>query len=434
VNIIFKFALVLNGFSYRKAIKELCLNHKISEREKAKLIYNFHVSCNKYYRNFVNIKGIANNQWADIPIIRKKDFLPSFYFEFEKNKRYYHFHNTSGSSGKPFKVVKNKLCHALTWAYIDKLYRANNINYGSSKQARFYGMPLDFLSNFKEKIKDFLLNRIRFSVYNLNDESLEFFLRSFKKNKFEYAYGYTTVLVLFSKYLIKNKIKLSELCPSLNLVICTSETCSDVDKKLIELAFGVKVIIEYGASELDVLAFTNEFGELEVNDLTVYIEVLDMEQDIEVNDGDVGRLIVTSLYNKALPFIRYEVGDLGAIEVSKNNGKRILTKLEGRINDLILLPSGKVAAGFTLYYLLKDIIYNLDLPILEYRIIQKQKDLFVFEYISEKVIDVKLKKLIESKFELYLEFGLQIEFLSVDFIKREKSGKFKHFISELKQS
>ena len=428
MNWIFKFTLIISGFPIRKAKKELNLNYN---KKKLELIWDFHKNLNKQYRTFLGKKQLDNFEWLEIPIIRKKDFTQSFYDAFDKKRMSYHFHNTSGSSGKPFKVVKDKYCHALTWAYIDKLYKSNKIDYGSSKQARFYGIPLDFWSKIKEKSKDFLLNRTRFSVYNLTDDSLKITLDIFKRKFFDYAYGYTSVLVLFSKYLLKNKIKLSELCPSLNLVICTSETCSEADRKLIELAFGVKVIIEYGASELDVLAFTNEFGELEVNDLTVYIEVLDMEKDVVVQDGEIGRLIVTSLYNKALPFIRYEVGDLGAIEVSKNNGKRILAKLEGRLNDLILLPSGKIAAGFTLYYLIKDIIYNLDLPILEYRIIQKQKDFFVFEYISENVIDIKFKKLIEDKFKLYLETGLKIEFLSVDFIKREKSGKFKHFISEV---
>ncbi len=393
-------------------------------------IFNYHFHNNINYRNFLKFNG-NNIPWHDIPVIRKKDFISKFYENLEGKKLKYHFNKTSGSSGFPFKVVKDKYCHAMTWAFIDSLYSQNGISYGKSKQARFYGIPLNFRGKIVEKLKDILLNRVRFSVYNLNDDYLLNIIAKFRAYKFDYAYGYTSVLVMFSRYLLKNNLNIKEICPSLKLIICTSETCTAADKKLIEQAFGVRVLIEYGASELDVLAFTNEYGELEINELTIYMEVLDMDKDILAEDGVLGRIVVTSYFNKALPFIRYEVGDLGCIEKSQYTGKRILTKLEGRLNEFILLPSGKIAAGFTLYYLLKDIIYNLSVNIIEYKIIQKSKDCFILEYVSNQTFDSTNEKFISEKFVNYLEEGIMVEFKQVQSIEREKSGKFKHFVTEI---
>ena len=141
---------------------------------------------------------------------------------------------------------------------------------------------------------------------------MEAFLNVFRRKKFDYINGYTSSIVLFAKFLKKKNIVLTSLCPSLKQCIVTSEMLFDDDKKLLETTFGVPVINEYGASELDLIAFTNPKDEFIVNSETLFVEILD-ENNKAVPNGQSGRIIITSLYNKAHPLIRYDIGDTGVL-------------------------------------------------------------------------------------------------------------------------
>ena len=94
-----------------------------------------------------------------------------------------HIHNTSGSTGTPFYFAKDKFCHALSWALIYNRFNWHGIKNGYDLQARFYGIPKDFIKNTKEKLKDFFSSRIRFSVFDLSDRVLESYLKMFKKTQ-----------------------------------------------------------------------------------------------------------------------------------------------------------------------------------------------------------------------------------------------------------
>jgi phenylacetate-CoA ligase len=80
-----------------------------------------------------------------------------------------YINKTSGSSGTPFIFAKDKYCHALTWASNKYRFGWYGIDFNSSYQARFYGIPMDFIGNKKERFKDFLSHRYRFSIFDLSD-------------------------------------------------------------------------------------------------------------------------------------------------------------------------------------------------------------------------------------------------------------------------
>ena len=140
--------------------------------------------------------------------------------------------------------------------------------------------------------------------------------------------------------------------------------------------------------------------------------------------------MVTSLFNKAMPLIRYEVGDIGVIRRSSNHINSELVELKGRLNDTIYLPSGKTVPGFTLYYVSRQILEESGI-MKEYLIKQYSLDHFVFEVVSDsKILEKDITKIIKTA-EEYLEPGLRIEVVQVDKIIKKGSGKHKHFYSLL---
>src|SRR5690606_36472902 len=149
------------------------------------------------------------------------------------------------------------------------------MDFNKSYQARFYGILLDFIGNKKERVKDFLSNRFRFSIFDLSDKVLDDVLQKFTHSKFDYINGSTSSIVMFAKYLQSKNIVLKEICPTLKVCVVTSEMIFDEDKKILENQSNIPVVNEYGASELDLIAFQNPNDEWQVNADTLFVEILD---------------------------------------------------------------------------------------------------------------------------------------------------------------
>jgi phenylacetate-CoA ligase len=131
-----------------------------------------------------------------------------------------------------------------------------------------------------------------------------------------------------------------------------------------------------------------------------------------------------------MPFIRYELGDRAILSNKVKNGRRILEKVSGRINDVIKLPSGKVSPGLTFYYISKKLLEDGG-KIKEFIIRQKELDHFLIEYTSDQEISQAEIENCRKAMDIYLESNLKLEFQKVTQIERGKTGKLKHFFSEL---
>lgn len=431
---LFDLSLQLNGFPIKKAKQVLRSIQNQGENDFSNYVNTskhdivcYHLENNSFYKSFA--KHANPHKWDSIPIMTKRDLQQPLAKRLSDgfNINNVYVNKTSGSTGDPFILAKDKFCHALTWAIIENRFGWFNINFNTSKQARFYGIPLDLKGYFKERFKDILSNRHRFSVFDLSDKAFEHHLKTFQSTKFNYINGYTSPIVQFAKYLKKKQLVLKTVCPSLQACIVTSEMLFEDDKSLMESQFGVPVINEYGASELDLIAFQNPQNEWQLNSESLYIEILD-ENDKVVPFGTEGRVVITALYNKAHPFIRYDIGDVGVISKKSTSKKPILEQLVGRTNDIAILPSGKKAAGLTFYYITKSIIKD-DGNVKEFIIEQILLDTFKIIYASEHILSEDKMAEITSEMETYLEKGLKIEFERQDQIHRSKSGKLKQFTS-----
>ncbi|MBS1517291.1 MAG: phenylacetate--CoA ligase family protein [Bacteroidetes bacterium] len=424
-------SLKLKGFPLKKAEEELKRLKSLSpeeflsrQNEKKWEIVRYHLENNSFYKNKLNNK--LPSSWQEIPVLTKSDFQISpdklISDTFDNSELYTGY--TSGSSGHPFRYAKDKFSHAMTWALIKDRYK----NFGldlNSRQARFYGIPLEKKEYYIEKTKDFLSNRKRFPVFDLSDEVLKKYLEIFRHSSFEYVYGYTNSIVLFARYLNRKNISLKKECPSLKVCICTSENCSEEDKMIIEKAFKIPVINEYGTSEVDLIAFEDLSGKWLLSNENVFIEILD-EDGNNLTSGGEGRIVLTALHNKAMPFIRYEIGDRAVIEPDENEIR--IVKLLGGINDELILPSGKRSSSITFYFITRSILEKID-SLKEFVIRQTEKDTFVFEIVSETDISDSQAEQIRKKMDEYLEPGLKAEFKRVEKIERTKAGKMKQFYS-----
>jgi phenylacetate-CoA ligase len=449
VNHFFYLTLRLNGYpidNARRTLSEIkyrrqksyvpgCFNSSLLQDALA--IYKHHGS-NPFYRKLLRENGMEQlpmvntyEEWLQIPIIAKSNMQRDLDEIIQgQNKKDLRIHNTSGSTGNPFFFAKDKFCHAMNWAMIDDRLNALNIKYGADLQGRFYGIPLNRIKYQKERLKDWISGRYRFPVFDLSDQKMEEILQVFRRKPFVYTNGYASSLAYFAKFLIRKGLILKDVCPTLRLTITTSEVCDDIDRATMEKGFGVPVANEYGAAELDWLAMHDTEGNWLINNETLLVEIID-DNGAPCLPGVEGRVIVTSLFNKAMPFIRYDVGDRAVLADGNKGPYQLMQRVAGRNNDIIRLPSGKVSMGFTIYYLAKELLEKGEVRVKEFIMVQKALDTFEVQYSADQDLTENDKQLLRETLEQYLEPGLHCSFLRKEHVGRTHAGKLKYFRSEL---
>jgi len=75
---------------------------------------------------------------------------------------------------------------------------------------------------------------------------------------------------------------------------------------------------------------------------SVIVEFVKDEETVAV--GEDGDIVITNLFNYAMPFIRYKLGDVASLsceECSCGRTLPLMHELSGRNNDFIVLPDGR---------------------------------------------------------------------------------------------
>lgn len=385
-------------------------------------IVKHHYIGNKFYNK--KIGDSIPKKWEDLPVMTKVDLQT----DIEKliTKPYQlkdlYVNNTSGSSGHPLTFAKDYYTQARVWAYKKIFSNMHGIDYFTSKEAKFYGMPKSLKARFIQNLKDKILNRERFVVFELSDEVFYQWVERFRTKRFDYIYGYTSSIVLFCRYLIKHNIVLQEICPTLKTVIVTSETCTLEDKAIINKACGVEARNEYGTADAGLIGYECLEGNIHLAEENVYVEM-----------NENNELLVTDLFNKAFPLIRYKIGDVAEITTDVcvcGSHNRVIKELQGRTNDVALLKSGKMIPGLTFYYISRALLESSGV-LKEFIIRQTDIDTFEFDVVSDAPLDTQDIKELKKTAEEYLEPELNIIVHQVERIERPSSGKIKHFYSEL---
>lgn len=422
----------MNGFPVSKAKQELRFIQSLPkdafltwQRNKAWRIARFHFDNNTFYRQKVG--KTFPDKWEDLPILTKQDLqqpLPALLAKGVKLSNCYTAY-TSGSSGNPFYFAKDAYSHAMTWAMIANRYSWHGLSI-DDKQARFSVLPVEMKKRWKERIKDKLMNRVRCNVLDLSDGSMTNYLQLFSQHSFVYIYGYTSALALFARYLESRNIVLKDVCPSLRLCISTSELSTEWHTELFQRVFGVKHIREYGASETCITGFDDPDSHFLLTEETLFNEVV----DANMNAADSGTLLSTSLYNTAMPMVRYKLGDELTLRENNKSIHRIISQFSGRTNDVIQLPGNKKIAAMALDHLVGSTLKIITV-IKEFIVRQPAIDTFIFEVVAERRLNETEIALLKEKATLYLHPELKIEIRYMDMINRPASGKLKLFYSEL---
>ncbi len=246
--------------------------------------------------------------------------------------------------------------------------------------------------------------------------------------------GYSNSLFLVAEEAEKKEIE--TIKP--RFVMGGAELIDGSSRRFLERVFDAPFYDQYASEELQMIAWQcPEKAEYHIDADTIVVQFVD-EKGNEVAPGERGELVCTSLFNHAMPFIRYALGDLGvpSEEASCRCGRTLplMKVLEGRKDSMVILPSGRKVPALVFGWMME--FYKFYSNIYQYKIIQKKVDLLRIiikkksESASEK--DMELELLGHMRKMLGLgesEVTIEVEF--VDHIVPDKSGKLRKVISEL---
>lgn len=332
---------------------------------------------------------------------------------------------TSGTTGTPLDIYWDTFTNQSVWAYMEARVR----NWAGVKM----GDPHVLLTGRMIVPQDqcrppfWRYNRpwkqLYMSSYHLSPNYLDSYLEAIEHFRPVYIQGYPSSIYAIASHTIRKGYRQIEV----KAVLTSSETLFDHMRETIEKAFSTEVFDGYSGAEVIGMLSECEHHRLHISPDYGVIEFLD-ENGKPQTSGKQGRLVCTGLLNKAMPFIRYETGDLA----SPSNGKcpcgrqfPVVEKIFGRDDDLIRTKDGKEIGR------LDHVFKGVD-RIIEAQIIQEN-----FKKIRIKIIpangyhEEQGQQIIKNIRERVGDAQYIIE--KVESIPRTKQGKLRAVISHLKQ-
>jgi len=332
---------------------------------------------------------------------------------------------TGGSTGTPFNYRQSKYDRFFGGALLYRGWGYAGYELGD-KMVFLAGSSLDVGANsfVVKKAHEISRNIRKLSSFDMGQGDMQKYANVINSFKPRFMRGYASSINVFANYIMENDVEI--ISPS--AVFTTAEKLMPPMRKNIEEAFGCHVYDAYGLNDGGVGAYEcSEHNGLHIDTERSIMEVVD-DTGSQVNEG-IGRILATSLHNYAMPFIRYDTGDMGHIveDVCRcGRGSRLLKEVMGRIVDVLLTPEGKSVHGWFFLY----IFWEYCKGIKEYQVIQEKIDKIVIKIVPEDNFDEKQIKIIRNIIKRKSS-GWDVEFRFVDEIERTKAGKYKFIISKL---
>lgn len=272
----------------------------------------------------------ANTPISEFPII-DKDLIRSRHSEFLAKPfvtAKLHRMSTSGSTGTPFSVVQNYEKRSRVLAEI--VYFGELCGYTIGQR---YAYIRSWNSQTrKSPLESFLQNLIAIDTSRLDEESLETMRSLLKRDKrLSCILGYASSLDLLAQHLLE-KGETPESFKRMKVVISGSEILSDKARRNLKRVFGCNVVSRYSNQENGLIAQEVSDNVFLINRASYYLEFLKPNSNEHARPGELSRIVLTDLFNYAMPMIRYDTGDLAIFDEHPDYG-RVITSIEGRVLD-----------------------------------------------------------------------------------------------------
>lgn len=402
-------------------VKSYLYSQKYVENERQlKHILDYCSQNVEFYKPYSAYKSIA-----DFPVINKitireneASFLAPGY---DKEKLFKE--ETSGSTGTPLVIYQDGVKRRRARA--DTIVFSEYAGYGFG--TRLYYSRVWNAYNRKSALQARIQNIVMQDSDKLSDADLEDFLTRLEKDSSKKSVLiFASSLVALYQYALRRASKPKAKIESF---ITMSESLPESVRKGVSELFNTVVVSRYSDCECGIIAqqcpHSNEYH---VNTGSFYVEILDFDSDKPVKEGEMGRIVVTDLFNHAMPLVRYDTGDVGifAIKSECGKGSKVLTRVDGRRIDCFYSTKGEMLSP----YVINNTMWRFS-ELRQYQFIQNGENDYVLKLNAQQDAVVREKELLDAIKE-YVGIDANIHLEYVDEIPLLASGKRKQVICNYK--
>lgn len=208
------------------------------------------------------------------------------------------------------------------------------------------------------------------------------------------------------------------------MVMYMAEALPHGGREHIEGSLGIPVMSRYSAAEAFKLGFYCERRTgFHLHEDLAHVRVV-REDGANAAPGEVGRIVISNLVNRASVLLNYPVGDLGSISPEPcpcGRTFKVLSELEGRVEDILPLPDGRFVHPRAVWQ-----VFQGDADVLQYQLTQHEPDRFVLRLatVDDPAFERaqgRARPLLES----LLGPGARIEASRVGELEHRGEGKFR---------
>lgn len=231
--------------------------------------------------------------------------------------------STGGTSGKPVRFFLDRTRSPIEYAFVFDAWARAGYRAGDWR-AVFRGVEITDAGGTAIE-RDPGLAELRFSVFNLTDETMTRFFEAIRREKIVYLHGYPSAIGMFASFLMRAGIgPMTEIAG----IFLMGERLYPNYRASIEAAFPNATLVPFfGLSEKCAFAVEapSQPDVYDFEPLYGFTELLDRNNQPIRTPGQRGRLVTTGLIFKGMPFIRYDTRDEATLIAapSAGNGWRL---------------------------------------------------------------------------------------------------------------
>jgi phenylacetate-CoA ligase len=282
---------------------------------------------------------------ADFPVVDKnvlRDAKDSALSRAYAGRRLY-VSTTSGSTGTPFSARHDANKRARHMADLVYFGRAAGYEIGS----RLYELKVFNRTNLKSFVERLSQNVVALEISDLSDRTMAGILDTWRRDRApKSVYSYCSTLEVLAAHLAA--LPPGPLDLRVRTIMAGGESLSEPAKAILKDRLACAVVVRYSNLENGFLGqqCLEENREYHINWASYHIELLAMDSDEAARPGEIGRIVVTDLFNHAMPMIRYDTGDTGVFGERGACGWPfpVLRTVEGRRMDLLTDARGNLVS------------------------------------------------------------------------------------------
>lgn len=338
--------------------------------------------------------------------------------------------STGGSSGEPLHFEISAESNDRRVAMTHRGYGWAHAGPGT-RQLYIWGTPPSRLAAWKRwkmSLHHAFDHHLVLSCFEFTPEMMHRQLRRMNAWRPQVIVAYTNAAYEFARFIESEGLQVWQP----KSIVVGAEKLHDFQRIVLERVFKAPVFETYGSREFMLIgAECDQHSGLHLSMENLFVEILDDEGQ-PTPAGEEGNVVITDLFNDAMPFIRYVNGDraiAGFENCPCGRGLPLLRKVTGRQLDVLTTPDGRKIPGEFFPHLIKD--YR---SIRRFQVIQNEPHEIIVRMVTSGGLTLADLHHLEKDLREGIGPIVTLKLEQVDDIPLTRAGKLKVVVNNLQTS